>query len=277
MGKLLGAAISPHPPIILPEVGEGREREAALTIGGMKRMAKAFAEKNPDTIIVITPHGTVFRDANSIILEEELAGDFTQFGVGNSTQRYKIDRELGEKILKKSEEKKIPLVGVNKDILKKYGEELVLDWGVLVPMYYISKAIQGVKILPMAYGLLEAKELEKMGEVVKDAVEESDRSVLILASGDLSHALKDSGPYAFDANGPVFDGKIKELIEKGDYQGIIDFDKKISDPAAECGLRSFQIMAGALKGLVTKEEVFSYEGPFGVGYMTAFIEVEEIK
>ncbi|NMB13740.1 MAG: AmmeMemoRadiSam system protein A, partial [Gallicola sp.] len=80
MGKITGAAISPHPPIILPIVGGGREREASTTITGMKKMAKEAARKKPDTIIVITPHGTVFRDAHSIVMEKELSGDFTSFG-----------------------------------------------------------------------------------------------------------------------------------------------------------------------------------------------------
>lgn len=275
MGKITGAAISPHPPIILPIVGGGREREASTTITGMKKMAKEAARKKPDTIILITPHGTVFRDAHSIVMEKELSGDFTSFGVGDSSQKYEIDIELGEKILAKSREKNIPLLRINREFMKKYGEELSLDWGVLVPMYYIDQEIESVKILPMAYGLLDGKEMEKMGEVLKEAIEEREGSVMILASGDLSHALKDSGPYSYNSQGPVFDKKIKELVEQGDFQGIIDFNKKISDPAAECGLRSFQIMAGALKEKNVKPEVFSYEGPFGVGYMTAFIDVEE--
>lgn len=36
--------------------------------------------------------------------------------------------------------------------------------------------------------------------------------------------------------------------------------------AAECGLHSFQIMAGALDRTPVTSELLSYEGPFGVGY-----------
>lgn len=275
MGKLLGAAVSPHPPIILPIVGKGREEEASITIQGMKKMAKAVAMKKPDTLIVITPHGTVFRDAHSIVIKKELAGDFSSFGVGNSTQKYENNLELADLIIEKSEEKNLPLAVIDDDFMRKYGEKVSLDWGVLVPMYYIDRELPGLKIVPMAYGLLDGKEMEKMGKAIKEAIEESGNDVIILSSGDLSHALKDSGPYEFHEEGPIFDKKIKELIEAGDYQGIIDFDKKISDPAAECGLRSFQIMAGALKGENTSPEIYSYEGPFGVGYMTGFIEMEE--
>lgn len=39
--------------------------------------------------------------------------------------------------------------------------------------------------------------------------------------------------------------------------------------AAECGLHSFQIMAGALDRTPVTSELLSYEGPFGVGYGVA--------
>src|SRR5699024_9381087 len=39
--------------------------------------------------------------------------------------------------------------------------------------------------------------------------------------------------------------------------------------AAECGLGSFIIMAGALDGKKIRSELLSYEGPFGVGYVLA--------
>ena len=50
---------------------------------------------------------------------------------------------------------------------------------------------------------------------------------------------------------------------------ILSFDETFCDKAAECGLRSFQIMAGALDGKDVDARLLSYEGPFGVGYAVA--------
>ena len=44
---------------------------------------------------------------------------------------------------------------------------------------------------------------------------------------------------------------------------------ELAAEAAECGLRSFQIMAGALEGDTITPELYSYEGTFGVGYAVA--------
>ena len=43
--------------------------------------------------------------------------------------------------------------------------------------------------------------------------------------------------------------------------------------AAECGLKSFIIMAGALDRKDVLPKLLSYEAPFGVGYAVASFEV----
>ena len=94
-----------------------------------------------------------------------------------------------------------------------------------------------------------------------------------IASGDLSHKLLAEGPYGFAPEGPVFDEQIGELFSSGNLDGLFEFDEAFCDAAAECGLRSFQIMAGALDGLHCESELLSNEGPFGVGYAVAILEV----
>ena len=50
-------------------------------------------------------------------------------------------------------------------------------------------------------------------------------------------------------------------------------DAGLCDRAAECGLRSFQMMAGALDGLAVSPRLLSHEGTFGVGYAVALFPV----
>lgn len=52
----------------------------------------------------------------------------------------------------------------------------------------------------------------------------------------------------------------------GAFGGLFDFSEEFCEKAAECGHRSFVIMAGALDSLAVKAERLSHEGPFGVGY-----------
>ena len=50
-------------------------------------------------------------------------------------------------------------------------------------------------------------------------------------------------------------------------------DPALCDRAAECGLRSFQMMAGALDGLGVEPDLLNYEGVTGVGYGVAAFTV----
>ena len=272
MGKILGAGISPHPPIILPEIGRGREGEVQETIDGLKKLAKKIRDKKPDTLLFITPHGEAFQDAHSVLMEEELQGDFSSFGEGDLKIEAENDIFLGELILENAIANRVPLIPIGE---RKPSHQFTgkLDWGVLVPLYYIQKEYT-CPILSISYGYLDSGEMERLGETIYESIQESDRRVFIVASGDLSHALKDSGPYAYDEKGPAFDKEIRALFEKEDFKGILNFDKEISIPAKECGLRTFQILAGAIQNLKTKTEIYSYQGNFGVGYMTGFVDIE---
>lgn len=95
-----------------------------------------------------------------------------------------------------------------------------------------------------------------------------------MGSGDLSHKLKEDGPYGFAPEGPVFDRTVTGLFDEGDLEGLFSIDAAFREAAAECGLGSFQIMAGALDGVPATHELLSYEGPFGVGYAVAAFEVQ---
>jgi AmmeMemoRadiSam system protein A len=92
---------------------------------------------------------------------------------------------------------------------------------------------------------------------------------VFVASGDLSHKLKADGPYGYASQGPVFDREATEAMASGDFSRFLSFDEDFCDAAAECGRRSFLIMAGTLDGLAVRSELLSYEGPFGVGYGVA--------
>ena len=102
------------------------------------------------------------------------------------------------------------------------------------------------------------------------------RNAVFIASGDLSHKLKENGPYGFAKEGPLFDKEIVDIMEKGELNRLMEFAPGFCEKAAECGLSSFIIMAGALEGIVFDSRLLSYEGPFGVGYGVAeFIPIKE--
>lgn len=275
MGNILGAYLLPHPPIILEEIGKGEEKKAKDTINGMKAVSQDIKEKSPTTIIIITPHGPLFRDSISISVEEQLRGDFARFGHDNLNFKFKNNLALAYKIIENSLKEGISIVEVDEKSSKQYNIDNSLDHGTLVPLYYVDKEYKSYNLIHITYGLLSPEGLFSFGKIIEKTVQSSEEDVVIIASGDLSHKLSKDGPYEYSPDGKVFDKKIIDIIRKGKLKELKLFDLNLAENAGECGLRSLMIMAGAIDGYRLETEVLSYEGPFGVGYATAKIDLFE--
>ena len=59
---ILGAVIVPHPPLIIPTVGRGREQEVQSTIDAYRTAAKQVADWKPEVLIITSPHQVMYAD-----------------------------------------------------------------------------------------------------------------------------------------------------------------------------------------------------------------------
>lgn len=273
MGNILASYLCPHPPIILPGIGRGEELKAKKTIEGFKKLSEDIRKKAPSTIIAITPHGPLFSDAISISIEKRLKGDFGSFGFDKIKFQFKNNREMVDAIIQESNREGIIVAEIDKYLVENYDISDKLDHGVLVPLYFVDKSYKDFKLIHITYGMLSPIELYRFGMVIQKVIEKSREDVVVIASGDLSHRLSDEGPYPYSPYGKEFDEKIVQILREGDMESIVEFDLSLAERAGECGLRSLMIMAGTMDGLTIEPRVYSYEGPYGVGYATAQFDV----
>lgn len=264
--SILGYYLMPHPPIAIAEVGKGEEKKIQDTLDSFMNISKEISGIKPETIVLITPHGMLFSDAISISNESDISGNFSKFGVSDVTMDIDIDLELTEEIINTSQEKDIPVVGLNTPILRKYNRRYELDHGAMVPLYFINKNYTNYKIVHITYGMLSDVELYKFGMIIKESISKLNKKSVIIASGDLSHKLKEEGPYSYSPEGEKFDKELINLLQEGNVKDVFAMDKCMVEEAAECGLRSIYILLGSLNGKDIKGELLSYEGTFGVGY-----------
>lgn len=264
--SMLGAIITPHPPVLLPEVGGGREREIAATDRAMRTAAETVAAWQPDVIIVSSPHTILYRDYFHIAPGDGAVGDMSRFGAPEVRIQASYDTLLREEIIRRAEAE-----GLHAGTLGQRDPEL--DHGVLIPLYYLRKA--GVRCPIVRMGLSGFSPLDhyRLGKCVQDAVNALGRRAVFLASGDLSHKLKADGPYGYAPEGPQFDDAVTHTMASGDFLEFLTIDPALCERAAECGLRSFQVMAGALDGLAVEPQLLSHEDTFGVGYAIALFPV----
>lgn len=230
---------------------------------------------NPDTIVIVTPHGPVFRDAISISDGSYLSGNFSNFNAPDVQFNSTLNSSLTEEIVKYAFGMGIPMVAVNEDSAGRFNIEYELDHGAMVPLYYINKKYNNYKLVHITYGLLSDVELYKFGVVLKQAVERSTTNAVVIASGDLSHRVTHDAPYGYSPCGKTFDTELLNLLQNGDTLGVFKMDKNMIEAAGECGLRSIYILLGTMDQESFKGDVLSYEAPFGIGYGVVKLNIRE--
>jgi len=277
MGSIISAFISPHPPVLVPEVGKGDEKKAGATLDALCKAAKEISNLKPSTIILTSPHAPLFQDFIHINIKQTLSGSFKKFGAAGVKLQFENNIKLTGDIMTIANAEGIPCGGLDEALMTRYGISDELDHGALVPLYFISREYKDFKLVHISVAGLPFKDLYKFGNCIAQAVEQSDETVVFLASGDLSHKLAPDGPYGFDESGPEFDRQLVDYFKVPDPEGLMRFDENFLEEAGECGLRSFIIMFGALDGREIKSKVHSYEGPFGVGYSVAEFRPGEYK
>ncbi|HCX65842.1 MAG TPA: AMMECR1 domain-containing protein [Eubacteriaceae bacterium] len=279
---LQGMVIAPHPPILLSEIGRGEERKAQGTLEGMECVAREVAEKKPEVLLCFTPHGLSFYEDIAVIDQEELQGDFGDFGYGSIRMSKRIDQQLVGAIKNTFRQTESRVVFLDKHRSIEYQAEWKLDHGLMVPLHFIDKKYQNYSVVVIRPGGVAIDQLDRFGKQLSTILQDYDKKVMILASADLSHCLKDSGPYEYREEGPRFDRTLVEMLKENNIQNVADIPEELYEPAGQCGLPSIVAGLGAIKEWMAadrdrrvKTEVFSYEGPYGVGYMTAKVDLLE--
>ena len=258
------AYIVPHPPLIVPEVGRGKEKIVEKTIDSYNIIAKKIGGIKPDIIILISPHAKAYSDYIKISPDKKAQGSLKRFG---APEVYKAEYHsvLIDEIMRVCDNADFP-AGAEGE----WGEEL--DHGTLVPLHFINKYHTDYKLVRCSISGLSRQEHYRFGMIIKEAVESFDnyakigRDVVIIASGDLSHKLTKDGPYGFAPEGPELDKKLTDIMRSADFGEFFNIDSALCERGAECGLMSFIIMAGALDKTKVETNFLSYEGVSGVGY-----------
>ena len=214
-------------------MGHGEEKRIQSTIDAFERAAKFIADLQPDTVIVSSPHSILYSDYFHISPGPSAKGSMAQFGAPQVKFTVVYDEELVRAVDAAAKQAGIPAGTLG-------NRQPELDHGTMVPLYFLAKYCKTCKIVRLALSGFSLKEHYRVGMLIAETAEKLGRKIAWIASGDLS--------------------------QSGNFAELFSFKDTFLEEAAECGHRSFVLMAGALDGLAVKAEKLSYEGPFGVGY-----------
>lgn len=256
---ILAAYMVPHPPMILPQIGRGQEEQITETIQAYDAVADEIAALKPETIIITSPHSIMYADYFHISPGRKAKGSFAMFGAGKVKFEETYDEDLADQISGLALEEGFPAGTLGERDPK-------LDHGTMVPLWFIRKKYDGFKLIRIGLSGLPLTDHYHLGQLIAKGVDLTGRKAVLVASGDLSHKLQDYGPYGFAPEGPVYDDRIMEVCSGGDFGELFEFDENFCEKAAECGHRSFVIMAGALDGRAVEARKLSHQDVTGVGY-----------
>jgi AmmeMemoRadiSam system protein A len=255
--------VAPHPPIMVAQVG-GPDAAAtdasAAALGRARAVLDAFA---PDAIVVMSPHAGGYQDTFAISVADRARGDLSQFNAPSSRLDAAVDRELAVAILERAAAARLPAVARDTS-----GGMVPLDHGVLVPLSFLDPS-SAYPLVVLSLSYLPYKKHHRLGTVVRDAAAALGRRVAFVASGDCSHRLTHRAPAGFAPRAHLFDERLVELLSAGDFARLARIDSRLIEEAGECGLRSFITLGGFLEGSRASARLLAYEGPWGVGYLTA--------
>lgn len=256
---IAAAFMVPHPPLIVPDVGKGEEKKIMDTVYAYHEIGKRIGELKPETIVVVSPHQTMYADYFHISPGKGAKGDLGQFRAGNVKMEVSYDTEFVKELCRLADIGRIPAGTLGE-------REKRLDHGTMVPLYFVGQYWKGYHLVRIGLSGLPLITHYELGQCIQKASESLGRKTVLIGSGDLSHRLKEDGPYGYREEGPAYDSCIMDIMARGGFGELLEFSEDFCEKAGECGHRSFTIMAGALDRLELEAERLSYEGPFGVGY-----------
>lgn len=272
MGKIvMGAKITHVPSIWMSEMYDKHKGIRDNAIHGLNELGRRAKARGVDTFIVVDCHW-VTNQGFHLNSTSHFEGAFTSpelpHFLKDMTYRFEGDPELGEAIADAVREEGFRSLAHN-------DPNLAVEYGTLIPMRHMN-GDAFARVIPVAANQFASiEEGKRMGEAMARAIEASDRTVALLASGSMSHAfwpnsVSEAG--INEVNGEFnrqVDLRVLELWAKGDFDAFL---KMLPDYAklcqGECGMIDSAMLFGALGWERYKghgEVVGEYFGSSGTG------------
>jgi 3,4-dihydroxyphenylacetate 2,3-dioxygenase len=286
MGEIVGVGLVSHAPTIMFDEAMRRElnegKEISLVPGLVRLREEVLDRLQPDTIVVLDTHW--FTTVEHVVSahdhrEGKMTSSELPRGMKQIPYAYDGDRELALSIEKHGRELGTPTHAEDDPYLPVYYATVNL-------VHYLHRGERFVSVSIVQTG--DDDDFLTLGRAIGEAVAASDRRVVILASGGMSHTfhrLKELTKH--EASDPVHiitpearaaDEERLQWMEAGDHARIIEAMPEYHPHNPEGGFGHFLAMIGAVGGrdCTAPGTLFSdYENATGTGQVHVWFERPE--
>ena len=125
-GGIHFAALMPHAPILVPEVGRERLQTMGASVAAMKTAAARLIAEQPQSVVVISPHSPRKSGAFGLWNGSQLRGSFHQFGAPSAEVELPNDLRLRAEVIVQARQMGLRTWDIPSE---------PLDHGALVPLW----------------------------------------------------------------------------------------------------------------------------------------------
>ncbi len=277
MGVVL-ACIAPHGAEIIPELAGGMFEAFGETRTGMEELARAVKQKEPETIVLATPHNLRLEATIGVVTSE-----FTEGGLeannGSVKLRCKCDRKLAKDVFENAKKLGLPVVGANYGTSEGEASCMPMDWGTLIPLWFLVGQNQPKPEIVIVTPSREIPllSLVAFGGAIAETAEQSGRRIAFVASADQGHAHRADGPYGFNLASAEFDKMVEDAVLKDDLKSLLSLSPQFVEDAKPDSLWQLAILQGILERVEMTGRLLSYQVPTYFGMLCAVYLPKENK
>jgi len=289
MGEVVGAAFLAHvPTIMLPEAVRkdlNNGKELSL-VPGLKQLRKdIFETLDYDTVVVLDSHWattvefviTSAAQRSGLFTSEELPRGMTQIPYS-----IKGDPELANSVSKYDEKNGTWITPIA-------DPHLPIFYATVNLWHYLGRGLDDKAWISMSVCQTGTPEdFLRAGRALGEAIRDSDRKVLLVASGALSHTFwplrelrkhEASDPkHIFTPEAYEYDKKVMQWFEEGNHAAVLEDFPNFKKYKPEAGFYHYLAMAGAVgeENWKSKGQIYGeYENSIGTGQVHYWFPAQE--
>lgn len=271
---LVFACVAPHGSEIIPELAGSNLDKFAPTRRGMEELGRRMAQAEPDTIIVVTPHGLRLDTVINIVTTDFAGGSLEENGARIEAE-FECDRPLAERLLSEARALGLPAVGALFGALEGPASRMELDWGALIPLWFMGAkwARKPRVVLLGPCRAIPLRNLVTLGRIIAREAELSGKRIALVASADQAHAHSTDGPYGFDPAAARYDDEVQNIVRNGNLDRLLEMDSELIGAAKPDSLWQMLVLYGASLEVPMRGELISYQVPTYFGMLCAGYDI----
>jgi aromatic ring-opening dioxygenase LigB subunit len=267
---LVYACIAPHGEEIVPALAGKRLRLFSPTRKGMRSLAAAMREAEPDTIVLASPHNLRLHGYIGVVTAEYSSGRVAERG-REIRMRAKCDVEFSDRLVEAAERTGLPVVAANYGVSEGPLSDMAMDWGTMVPLWFL---LRGTRLKSRIVIVTPSREIPlnqniEFGRVIARVAKGGTKRVAFVASADQAHRHRMNGPYGFDSRAAEYDGLVVDAIHSGRLDEAMRIEPGLIDGARPDSLWQMAMLVGVLEVVPMKGELVSYQVPSYYGMLCA--------